>query len=168
MDQLRKITTSDGIDVMAFQSGWCPLSNCHISPITIFEHRYKSVHQYVLCEKARYFNDNDSYNNIKKSNLCAEQSKLAGDIKGYNEEKWKVVERDVIVNALNEKFAQHPRIVTLLKATGDAVIAHCGRFDAEWATGIDIDNEDMKNRSKWGKNYLGKELMEFRSKGLMK
>jgi predicted NAD-dependent protein-ADP-ribosyltransferase YbiA (DUF1768 family) len=152
MDHLRKITTSDGIDVLAFQSGWCPLSNCHRTPITIFGHRYLSVHQYVLCEKARHFNDNDTYNAIKKSNLCAEQTKLGGNIKGYND----------------EKLAQHPLIFTLLKTTGNAIIAQCGRFDAEWGTGIDIDSEDMKNRGKWGKNYLGKELMELRANGLMK
>ena len=165
MEHTKRITTTDGAEVVAFQGGWCPLSLWNWTPLKINGQSYYSVYQYLLCEKALYFNDKGSYNAIKKSKNAAEQSKLARDIKCCDEMKWRAVEQRLMTIAINEKLAQHPKIYNLLESTGDAVIAHCSRYDSHLGTGLDIDSEDMKNRSKWGKNIVGEILMDFRKNG---
>jgi hypothetical protein len=162
---MKRITTTDGTEVLAFQGGWCPLSLWHWTPINIYGQRYFSAYQYILCEKARHFGDIESYNAIKMCRNTLEQSKLSRGIMNVKEDEWRSNDERVMKVAINEKLAQHPWIHNLLNATGEAVLAHCSCYDNRWGTGFDIDCVDMKNRSRWGKNIVGEILMDFRKNG---
>jgi ribA/ribD-fused uncharacterized protein len=67
---------------------------------------------------------------------------------------WETVKDDVMREALNAKFTQHPELRSLLLATGDAVIIEHTKNDGYWADGGDGS----------GKNRLGELLMELRAK----
>ena len=92
MDTFTKFVAKDGREVMAFQGGWCPLSMCSPNIITIDGVDYFSVLHYVQCEKARLFNDHESCRKIWGTRKTAEQSKLAREIKGFDERVWNKVE----------------------------------------------------------------------------
>ena len=163
----KTITASNGTKITAFQGGWCPLSISNYTPMKISGQRYNSVLHYILCEKAKYFKDNQSYNAIKSARGASEQAKLGeaiikGAVSGM---PWDEAELRAMKVAMNEKLAQYPRIYKMLKATGDSILASCSEYDSYFGTGLDIDSEDMQNRSKWGKNIIGQTLMDFRLNG---
>ena len=165
MEFTRQIVTKDGSKVLAFQGGWCSLSNARRSPFTKFGVRYLSVHQYILSRMASEFGDHEACIAIMHARTVKEQSQAASVIKGFNAEKWAKVVDGYMSGALNEKFIWHPHIFQELKASGDSIIASCSRYDRVWSTGLDIDDPDMEDMAKWGENRLGKLLMEFRRDG---
>ena len=66
---------------------------------------------------------------------------------------WEAVKDDVMLAALRAKFSQHPRLASLLLATGDAVLVEHTTNDSYWADGGDGT----------GKNMLGLLLMQVRT-----
>jgi N-glycosidase YbiA len=66
---------------------------------------------------------------------------------------WEAVKDEIMREALQAKFEQHPKVKSLLLATGEAELIEHTRNDAYWADGGDGT----------GKNRLGKLLMELRA-----
>jgi ribA/ribD-fused uncharacterized protein len=66
---------------------------------------------------------------------------------------WEVVKDDVMREALRAKFAQHPKLKSLLLATGNAELIEHTEKDRYWGDGGDGS----------GKNRLGQLLMELRT-----
>ena len=66
---------------------------------------------------------------------------------------WETVKDDIMREALQAKFRQHPSLRSLLLQTGDAELIEHTRNDSYWA-----DGEDGS-----GKNRLGQLLMELRA-----
>jgi ribA/ribD-fused uncharacterized protein len=166
MEYTKRIVADDGTIILAFQGGWCFLSNAHFTPFTRFGVKYLSVHQYMESMKAVHFNDSQAYDAIMASRSVREQSEVAENIKGFNAEEWAKVEEKHMRLALELKLRQNPKILEALKGTHDAVIAVCTCFDNVWGTGLAIDSKLLVNRKMWGQNRLGELLMEFRSEGV--
>ncbi len=66
---------------------------------------------------------------------------------------WETVKDDIMREALQAKFRQHPSLRSLLLQTGDAELIEHTRNDGYWADGGDGS----------GKNRLGELLMELRA-----
>ena len=66
---------------------------------------------------------------------------------------WEQVKDNVMREALQAKFSQHPKLAALLLATGNAELVEHTRNDNYWADGGDGS----------GKNRLGQLLMELRA-----
>ena len=166
MEYTKRIIAEDGTVILAFQGGWCFLSNSHRTPFTRFGEKYFSVHQYMESKKAAHFDDSQAYEAIMKSTGAKEQSELAESIQGFNAEEWTKVEEKHMRLALELKLRQHPKILAALKGTKDAVIAHCTCFDNVWGTGLTMESKMVGDRKMWGQNRLGEMLMEFRREGI--
>jgi ribA/ribD-fused uncharacterized protein len=67
---------------------------------------------------------------------------------------WEAVKDDIMREALEAKFSQHPGMHSLLLETGDAELIEHTRNDSYWGDGGDGS----------GKNRLGHLLMELRTK----
>jgi ribA/ribD-fused uncharacterized protein len=65
---------------------------------------------------------------------------------------WEAVKDDVMREAVRAKFTQHPDLLTLLLATGDAHLVEHTTNDSYWGDGGDGS----------GKNMLGRILMHLR------
>ena len=65
---------------------------------------------------------------------------------------WEAVKEDVMREAVRAKFTQHPELLSLLLATGDAQLVEHTTKDSYWADGGDGS----------GKNMLGQILMQLR------
>jgi ribA/ribD-fused uncharacterized protein len=67
---------------------------------------------------------------------------------------WEAMKDDIMREALEAKFKQHPGLRSLLLETGDAELIEHTRNDSYWGDGWDGS----------GKNRLGQLLMELRTK----
>ena len=67
---------------------------------------------------------------------------------------WEAVKEDIMREALDAKFMQHPGLRSLLLDTGDAELIEHTKNDSYWGDGGDGS----------GKNRLGQLLMELRTK----
>ena len=65
---------------------------------------------------------------------------------------WETVKDEIMREALRAKFTQHPRLFSLLLATGDANLVEHTNNDSYWGDGGDGT----------GRNRLGELLMELR------
>lgn len=66
---------------------------------------------------------------------------------------WEEVKEEVMMRGLMNKFTHHPKLATLLKSTGTAIIVEHTKNDKYWGDGGDGT----------GKNRLGHLLMQVRS-----
>lgn len=66
---------------------------------------------------------------------------------------WESVKEDIMREALEAKFHQHPELAALLSSTGDALLTEASPKDGYWGTGADGK----------GKNRLGELLMQVRA-----
>lgn len=91
--------------------------------------------------------------------ICAAQSPMIAARLGRSRAHplrpdWEGVKDDIMREALQAKFNQHPKLKSLLLATGDTELVEHTKNDAYWADGGDGT----------GKNRLGQLLMELRTK----
>ena len=91
---------------------------------------------------------------VKNAAGAMEAARLGRDKKGPLRKDWEQVKDNVMREAVEAKFRQHPELTQKLLETGDARLIEHTENDAYWADGGDGT----------GKNMLGVILMEVRSK----
>ena len=79
-------------------------------------------------------------------------AKMGRDRKRPLRPDWDAVKDDIMRSAVRAKFAQHPELQALLRATGDAILVEHTKNDAYWGDGGDGT----------GQNKLGRILVEIR------
>ena len=61
------------------------------------------------------------------------------------------------------KFTQNPELKALLLDTGTKQITECNKYEAFWANGLSLHDQNSSNRNMWrGKNHLGNILVKVR------
>ena len=167
MEYTKLITCNDGSRVLAFQGGHCFLASHHRTPFKRLGQRYWSVHQYVLAHKAMLYEDEAALEEILNAKTVKEQADAGRKIKGtVSKEKWEKEEEKHTRIGVIEKLRQHPRIMEALVKTEDCAIANCTAFDSVYGTGLRIECAEMKDKSAWGENRLGRMYDELRLSGL--
>jgi ribA/ribD-fused uncharacterized protein len=160
----KMITTNTGIEVLAFDSGFCPLANHHRTPFTISGVEYLTVYQYVESKKAEYFGDFECSDAVMNCKSAKKIREITNGMKNFNEEVWRQREEYHLWDAISAKIECNPTLANALKATGDVIIAYCNKYDNFLGTGWGIDSEEIKKLDKWGRNLVGSMLMEKRRK----
>jgi ribA/ribD-fused uncharacterized protein len=84
-------------------------------------------------------------------------------VKGFDEEEWERVARDLMAKALDAKFDSDVKLRRKLLATGHGEIAEARR-DYRWGIGLMPAKSCQVGRSKWGKNWLGQQLVRTRNR----
>lgn len=86
-------------------------------------------------------------------------------IPNYDEDTW-VANRERVVRRGNllkfTRGAESERLAALLLATAGRHIVEASPFDRVWGIGIGPAKAATSNRKRWGRNLLGKALMEVR------
>ena len=85
----KMITTSTGLEVLAFDNGFCPFANHHRTPFTINGETYLSVYQYVETKKAEYFGDFECSDAVMKCKSAKKIRELTYGIKNFDAEIWR-------------------------------------------------------------------------------
>lgn len=126
---------------------------------------YFNTEQYMMAEKARLFNDEESWKNIYFETDPKIIKKLGRTVKNFDSDLWDSKKYDIVVEGNYRKFSQNNRLKNYLLGTNNSILVEASPYDKIWGVGLSEHNHNIKDPSKWkGLNLLGKALMEVRSK----
>lgn len=127
---------------------------------------WKSSEQCFMAQKAKFFNDEETYDLILKSKTPEEAKKLGRLVKNYDDEKWGEVREEKMYNAVLQKFLQNNDLQMLItrKDLMDKDFVEGSPFDGVWGVKMDYRNDLIDDESNWnGTNLLGKVLNRVRN-----
>jgi ribA/ribD-fused uncharacterized protein len=123
---------------------------------------FQNCETYMMYHKAILFNDISVAKQILlAANDPKEVKALGRKVRGFNEAKWGEKKFEIVVAANREKFGQHVHLKEQLLKTEGREIIEASPMDKIWGIGFGKENA-LKNRYRWGKNLLGKALMQVR------
>ena len=124
---------------------------------------FLTAEHYMMAEKARLFNDEQSYQLILAVKSAAHAKALGREVKDFNEIVWQENRFNIVVNANLAKFSQNPALKEFLLNTGQRILVEASPVDKIWGIGLAEDHEFAKLPVKWrGLNLLGFALMKVR------
>ena len=116
-----------------------------------------------MAQKAKYFNDMETYELIMKATEPKDQKTLGRKVKNFDAVKWDIVADDIVFKANLAKFSQNTNLKKLLMATDDKIFVECSPYDNIWGNGLNITDTLNTSPDKWtGTNRLGKAIMKVR------
>ena len=148
-----------------------PLSNFHEDcPVVVnAEHFGGGSEEYYHVRKARFFNDKDAEDRIRRATSPAAQKAAAYSIRGYNQARWHAEgAEDAMRDALKAKFSQNASCRDFLLATKGKTLYEASPTDGYWGVRMALGTPAFwqKLSSPPGKNVLGRLLMEVRDQYL--
>ena len=133
------------------------------SAFTVDGTEYKTAEHWMMAQKARLFNDEETLAKIIAAKTPAEAKKLGRAVRNFNPAQWDAHKYAFVKIGNVHKFSQHADLKAYLLTTGDLVIVEASPVDNIWGIGMAKDNPDVQNPAKWkGENLLGFALMEVR------
>ena len=115
--------------------------------------------------KAEYFKDFKNLENIINTNNPEEAKNYGRKVKNFNQDAWDKVCFNIMLKAITIRFEQDPIFAEKLMSeeyTGKEFV-EASPFDKIWGIGMDENNPNIEDKSKWlGQNLLGKCLNTLR------
>lgn len=134
-------------------------------PFTVDGVEYLTAEHWMMAAKARAFEDDDALAAVLASATPKEAKALGRRVTPYDDDVWKAVRYDHVVEGSVAKFGAHDELREFLLATGDAVLVEAAPRDRIWGIGMGAANENAQRPDRWrGQNLLGFALMEARSR----
>lgn len=143
-------------DYVFFWSGF--LSNFHPCKIEYGDNVFHCSEQLFMFLKAKYFNDNATAKLILAAKTPKEAKVLGRQVQNFNEEAWKLGRETCMTTAVMAKFSQNKDLKEKLLSPEyeDKTFVEASPFDTIWGIGMDENNPDVTDSSKWkGLNLLG-------------
>ncbi|MBO0937330.1 NADAR family protein [Fibrella sp. HMF5335] len=126
---------------------------------------YASAEHWMMAEKARLFNDEETRAKILTSKTPGEAKKLGREVRNFVPETWQKTCFDLVVVGNYHKFSQHPAEQTYLLQTGNRVLVEASPVDLIWGIGLTQDDPAALDPTRWqGTNLLGFALMVVRDR----
>jgi ribA/ribD-fused uncharacterized protein len=123
---------------------------------------YNTAEQYMMCQKALLFGDDEAYQKILRSHDPSIQKATGRKVKNFDADKWSAVAKSVVYRANLAKFST-PYLKKFLLDTGDREIVEASPTDRIWGIGMAENDPDRFDKSKWrGTNWLGEVIMQVR------
>jgi ribA/ribD-fused uncharacterized protein len=141
-------------------------SNFYPCKFTFDGVEWKSSEQCFMAQKAKFFNDEETYNLILKAETPEEAKKLGRLVKNYDDEKWAEVREEKMYNAVLQKFLKNNDLQLLItrKDLMGKTFVEGSPFDGVWGVKMDYRNDKIDDESNWnGTNLLGKVLCDVRN-----
>ncbi|HCW52702.1 MAG TPA: DUF1768 domain-containing protein [Clostridium sp.] len=140
------------------------LSQWYQVPFEMNNIKYKCAEQYMMCEKARLFNDEEALDKILQA-YHPNQMKLIGrTIKNFDENLWNEHKIQIVKVANLAKFSQNQKLKRYLINTENKILVKNVLHDNIWGIGLSKESELKYNPENWkGKNLLGFILMDVRN-----
>ena len=120
--------------------------------------------QYFMYNKCKTFDpDNNSLlNNILNESSPSKIKKYGRDIKNYDDKIWEEIRYEIMLEALRLKFNQNETIKKKLISTKPKLLYEASKYDKIWGIGFYDEDAIKTNTNEFGRNLLGKALMEIR------
>lgn len=126
---------------------------------------YSSSEQAMMAAKAKMFGDVVAFYDIMNTRDPREQKAIGRTVENFDQKKWLAECLPLVTDAIYSKFSQNEEFKKILLATGDKIIVEAAPNDTIWGIGMHASDPDILDESKWrGTNFLGKALMEVRSR----
>lgn len=124
---------------------------------------YCCAEQYMMAQKALLFEDIESYNKIMNSNSPKEIQELGRKISNFDSEIWDNHKIHIVYKGNYFKFTQNKELFDILFSTRGTTLVEVSPIDKIWGIGLDINNPDIYDSTKWlGENLLGQILTKLR------
>jgi ribA/ribD-fused uncharacterized protein len=146
------------------QVGISCLSQWFPAAFTVEGTVYPSAEHFMMCAKARVFQDADAEASILNAATASEAKRLGRRIRGFDETTW-AGRREMAVFIGNvAKFHQNPALGDFLAATGSRVLVEASPYDRIWGIGLRASDPRATDPDRWpGRNLLGFTLMQVRA-----
>ena len=141
---------------------------CTLGPDNTDYKQYNCVEQYFMVQKALVFGDFDTAREIMETENPREQKALGKTVRGYTDEVWNSLARDLVYPGVYAKFSQSEMLKSLLVATFPKILVEASRFDTKWGIGLGTDDISIEDPNNWrGTNWLGQLLCQARGDLIM-
>lgn len=148
-------------DMVLFWNG--PFSQWYPSNFIVDGIEYNCAEQYMMAEKARFFGDESTLEEIMETDEPAEQKRLGRLVSGFDEDDWNEVAIDIVVKGNLAKFSQNKKLKKKLLKTGSRILVEASPEDCIWGIGLAEDDPRALDRHSWeGTNWLGEALSQVR------
>ncbi|EUD09556.1 NADAR family protein [Providencia alcalifaciens] len=139
-------------------SQWYP------APFIVDNNRFASAEHFMMAEKARLFDDNETLQKIIHAPNPGAAKAFGREVRGFKQDIWDANRFNIVVKANLAKFSQNEALKQFLLATNERVLVEASPVDKIWGIGLAEDAENIENPLTWkGLNLLGFALMEVRA-----
>ena len=154
-----KVTSKENENTVGFFGEINPLSNFYPSAFLHEGVHYISSEQLIQANKAKFFGDLETYNQILCCSTSLECKNLSKLIRNVDESKWEEEVGTICLPGIHVKFYQNPLAMdTLLYKTGNKRIVECAS-DRLWGNGMPLGNPACLDSTKWiSQGILGQML----------
>lgn len=147
-----------------------PVAQWHPSYFTVDDVEYSCAEQYMMAEKARLFEDEETLEMIMDTEDPRTQKKLGRVVQGFDKDIWEEDEENgrprcwnIVFKGNMAKFGQNEHLLAQLLETDGTTLVEASPVDCIWGVGLRESNPLIQNRENWrGKNWLGEVLTEVR------
>ena len=137
-------------------SQWCK------SPFKVGDVKYNCAEQYMMAEKARFFDAQEILKLIMRERHPRDQKAWGRTVPNFDAKKWEAVARDVVYEANWAKFCQNKGLEYEL-LSNDKILVEASPTDRIWGIGIDVlEAPDVEVENWKGTNWLGQVIMKVR------
>lgn len=126
---------------------------------------FKCNEQYFCYVKCLTFDPSNKkmLETILQENNPVKIKRLSRQIKNFDIEEWNKKKYNVMLNGLKDKFINNPDLKHKLINTNNSILYEAAPRDKIWGIGYSASNAININPNLYGKNLLGKALMEVRT-----
>lgn len=125
---------------------------------------FSNCEQFMMATKARVMDDMASFDKIMATTNPRTAKELGRKVANFDPKLWDAMKFDLVVLGNTMKFKQNEKFGILLKLTQGYSLFEANAFDSIWGIGWSLEHSRLLeiSESDYGKNLLGKCLMEVR------
>jgi ribA/ribD-fused uncharacterized protein len=124
---------------------------------------FNCAEQYMMFQKAMYFNDIKTATKIMGTHDPRTQQELGRAVTGFDRLKWDAVCQQIVCNGNMHKFSQSEELKAKLIKTGTRTLVEASPIDTIWGVGLGENDPLILDEDNWkGTNFLGECLMKTR------
>ena len=113
-------------------------------------------------QKALHFDDRDTAAAIMETSNPVHQKRLGKLVKNFDLSVWQGAVSDILKTGLEAKFNQAKHCGDFLRSTQNRTLGEANANDNFYGIGMGLQDPNVWDQGRWGKNLLGKLLMEVR------
>lgn len=139
------------------------LSQWFLRAFTVDGVAYASAEHFMMAEKARTFDDDETLARILTTATPADAKALGREVRNFDDARWRAVRVDAVVRGNVAKFGAHEDLRAFLLGTGEKMLVEAAPRDTVWGIGLGAENLKARDPRLWrGLNLLGFALVEAR------
>lgn len=154
---------------LAFFSRHSKFSNHHPSVFTINGQTFATMEQFLATRRAELSGKEDLIKRAQEVQDPVQAKHILNALHGDHQQEWDQKLGETAMEGLRAKFTQNRPLLDHLCSTGKLILGEAST-NARWGIGMDINNKEVLDQSKWSKegNLLGRSLMSLRAEFLKK